>query len=73
MKFSEDSIKTYFVMNTSDFVDLWRHHRKFVQEKCDFLCPKDEICNLNENLNELTDFVEWIRDNNLIVMKLLQK
>ena len=40
MKYDKDSIKEYFVMNTSDFVDLWRHHKKYVEQKCDFICPK---------------------------------
>ena len=65
MKYDKDSIKEYFVMNTSDFVDLWRHHKKFVEQKCDFVCPKNEICYSHKRLYELTDYVEWIRDRNL--------
>ena len=65
MKYEKDSIKEYFVLNTSDFVNLWRHHKKFVWQKCDFVCPKKEICSLHERLYELTDFVDWIRDRNL--------
>ena len=52
-------------MNTSDFVDLWRHHKKYVEQKCDFICPKKEICYLHKRLNELTDYVDWISDRNL--------
>ena len=65
MKYQKDFIKEYYVMNTDNFVDLWRHHKKFVEQKCDFVCPKDETCFLHEKLNRLTDFVEWIRDRNL--------
>ena len=65
MKYDKDSIKEYFVMNTSDFVDLWRHHKKYVEQKCDFICPKKEICYLRKRLNELTDYVDWISDRNL--------
>ena len=53
-----DSVKEYFVMNTSDFIDLWRHHKKYVEQKCDFVCPKNEIYYLHKRLNELTDYVE---------------
>ena len=52
-------------MNTNNFADLWRHHKKFVEQKCDLVCPKDETCFLHEKLNRLTDFVEWIRGRNL--------
>ena len=45
-------------MNTSDFIDLWRHHKKYVEQKCDFVCPKNEIYYLHKRLNELTDYVE---------------
>ena len=65
MKYYKTSVKEYFVMNTSDFVDLWRHHKKFVEQKCDFVCPKNEICYLHKRLNELTDYADWIRDRNL--------
>ena len=65
MKYGQDSIKEYFVMSTSDFVDLWRHHKKFVEQKCDFVCSKNEICYLHKRLNELTDYIEWIRNRNL--------
>ena len=65
MKYYKTSVKEYFVMNTSDFVDLWRHHKKFVKQKCDFVCPKNEICYLHKRLNELTDYADWIRDRNL--------
>ena len=57
MKYDKDSIKEYFVMNTSDFLDLWRHHKKYVEQKCDFICQKKEICYLHKRLNELTDYV----------------
>ena len=68
-----DSVKEYFVMNTSDFIDLWRHHKKYVEQKCDFVCPKNEIYYLHKRLNELTDYVEWIRDRNLNVNTVVSK
>ena len=52
-------------MNTSDFVDLWRHHKKFVEQKCDYVCPEKKNCFLHEELQKLTDYVDWIRDRNL--------
>ena len=65
MKYQEDSITEFYVLNTDGFVDLWRHHKKFVEQKCDFVCPKIEICFLHKKMQELTDYVEWIRDGNL--------
>ena len=43
MKYQNNSIKEYYVMNTDDFVDLWRHHKKFVEQKCDYVCPEKKI------------------------------
>ena len=40
MKYQKDFIKEYYVMNTDDFVDLWRHHKKFVEQKFDYVCPE---------------------------------
>ena len=65
MKYQKDSIKEYYVMNTDDFVDLWRHHKKFVEQKCDYVCPEKKNCFLHEELQKLTDYVDWIRDRNL--------
>ena len=65
MKYYKDSIKEFYVMNTSDFVDLWRHHKKFVEQKCDYVCPEKKNCFLHEELQKLTDYVDWIRDRNL--------
>ena len=33
MNYQKDSIKEYYVMNTYDFVDLWRHHTKNLLNK----------------------------------------
>ena len=52
-------------MNTNNFVDLWRHHKKFVEQKCDYVCPEKKNCFLHEELQKLTDYVDWIRDRNL--------
>ena len=68
MKCKEDSIKEYYVMNTDDFVDLWRHHKKFAEQKCDYVCPEKKNSHesfLHEELQKLTDYVDWIRDRNL--------
>ena len=32
MKYYKDSVKECFAMNTSDFVDLWRHHKNLLNE-----------------------------------------
>ena len=64
MKYQKNSMKEYYVMNTDDFVDLWRHHKKFVEQKCDYVCP-EKNCFLHEELQKLTDYVDWIRDRNL--------
>ena len=40
MKYKKDSIKWFYVMNTDDFVDLWRDHKNFVEQKCDYVYPK---------------------------------
>ena len=64
MKYQKDSIKEYDVMNTVDFVDLWRHHKKFVEQKCDYVCPEKRNCFLHEELQRLTDYVNWIHDRN---------
>ena len=55
----------HFVINSQDFIDLWQHHKKFVTKKCDYVCPKNEPCYLHKRLNELTDFVDFLRDFNL--------
>ena len=52
-------------MNTDDFANLWRDHKSFVEQKCDYLCPKKYIFFLHEELQKLTDYVDWIRDPNL--------
>lgn len=49
MKYFKDSAKEYFEMNTSDFVDLWRHHSKFVEKKCGVCVQK------MKNLNYIKD------------------
>ena len=55
----------HFVINSQDFIDLWQHHKKFVTKKCDYVCLKNEPCYLHKRLNELTDFVDFLRDFNL--------
>ena len=43
MKYKKDSIKEYYVMNSDDFIHLWRHHKKFVEQKYDYVCPEKEM------------------------------
>ena len=66
MKRFKDSIKTYFVVDTSDFVSVWRHHQKMVYVKCTWgACPHKKPCRLHKELEKLTEFVHFVRDCNL--------
>ena len=66
MKRFKDSIKTYFVVDTSDFASVWRHHQKMVYDKCTWgACPHKKPCRLHKELEKLTEFVHFVRDCNL--------
>ena len=34
-------------------------------KKCDWVCPKNEICDLHKKLRDLDNYTEWLRDRNL--------
>ena len=59
-----DSASDCFIVNASDFVDIWRHHKTYVKKCCYYDCSKDTICDLYFKLRKLTDYVEWLRDKN---------
>ena len=40
MKYYKDSVKEYYVMNASDFVDLWRHHKNYVEQNLTLFVQK---------------------------------
>ena len=60
MRQLSDSASDFFIVNTSDVVDIWRHHKKYVIKCCDYECSKDTICDLHFKLRKLTDYVEWL-------------
>ena len=55
----------FFILNSSDFFKLYRHHRKFVQTHCNFVCPRDTTCSLHVKLEKLKQYVEWLHEKNL--------
>ena len=56
----KDSASDWFVVNTSDFIEMWRHHKKYVEKVCDIVCPSDEPCELHKKLRDMTNYVEWL-------------
>ena len=65
MKRFQDFIKTCFVVDTSDFVSIWQHHRKMVYVKCAWgACPQKKPCRLHKELEKFTQFVDFVRDRN---------
>ena len=71
----QDSVKTFYVVDASDFVAIWRHHQKMVFNKCAWgSCPYEIDYWLHSQLKRLTDFVEYVRDYNLnneqVILKL---
>ena len=65
IRYMKDSASNWFVVNTSDFIDMWRHHKKYVEKTCDYVCPNEKMCELHQELQNMTDYVEWVRDKNL--------
>ena len=65
MRYMKDLASNWFVINTSDFIDMWRHHKKYVEKTCDYVCPKAKMCELHNELQKMTDYVEWVQDKNL--------
>ena len=65
LKYTKDSASDWYVLSVSDLIKIYNHHKQNVVEKCDWVCPKKEICNQHQMLNKLEDYTEWLRDKNL--------
>ena len=65
IKYQKNENENVFIINTSDFIELWRHHSSFVIARCDIVCPRDTMCTLHKKLERLTNCADWLRDNNL--------
>ena len=65
MRKMKDSASDWFVVNTSDFIDMWRLHKKYVEKCRDIVCPSDDPCDLHKKLRDMTDYVECVRHKNL--------
>lgn len=65
MRKMNDFVRDWFVVSTSDFIDMWRHHKKHEEKVCDIVCPSDEMCELHKKLKKMTGYVKWVRDKNL--------
>ena len=58
-------IDDYFILHSSDLMELFRHQKKYVQEYCDIVCPRNTPCSLHVKLQRLERYVDWLRENNL--------
>ena len=47
-----------FVINTLDFIDMRRHHKKYVEKTCDYVCPNEKMCELHYEIQKMTDYLE---------------
>ena len=61
----KDSASNWYLLNVSDLMDIYRHHEEYVIKKCNWVCPKDIICELHKKLRHLDDYTNWLRDGNL--------
>ena len=61
----KDSASNWYLLNVSDLMDVYRHHKEYVIKKWDWDCPKQNIGDLHEKLRDLDDYTEWLRDRNL--------
>ena len=64
-KHMKDSASDWYLLNVSDLMDVYRHHKEYVIKKCDWVCPKENICNLHKKLRDLDEYTGWLRDRNL--------
>ena len=60
MRKMKDSTSDWFVVNTSNFIEMWKHHRKYAEKFCDIVCPSDEPCELHKKFKDMTNYVEWL-------------
>ena len=65
IKYQKNENENFFIINTSDFIELWRHQSSFVIARCDIVCPRDTMCTLHKKLERLTNCADWLRHNNL--------
>ena len=65
IKYQKNENENFFIINTSDFIELWRHRSSFVIARCDIVCPRDTMCTLHKKLERLTNYADWLRENNL--------
>ena len=62
-----------FICNASDFFEICRHHRAFVQARCDIVCPRDVQCQLHFRLERLEYFKDYVFRKNLKENKIVKK
>ena len=65
LKHMKDSASDWYMLTVSDLMEIYRHHKEYVIKKCDWVCPKNEICDLHKKLRDLDNYTEWLRDRNL--------
>ena len=63
----------FFIVNASDFFEIFRHHKAMVQCRCDIVCPRDNECTLHFKLNRMEQFAECVSDKNLNFNKVVKK
>ena len=44
----KDSASNWYLLNVSDLMDVYRHHKEYVIKKWDWDCPKQNIGDLHE-------------------------
>ena len=60
-------------MNADDFFELCRHHRAFVQVRCDVMCLRDTECSLHSKLGCLEFYAKCTRQHSLNEDKIVKK
>ena len=63
----------FFLVNADDFFELCRHHRAFVQVRCDVVCPRDTECSLHSKLGRLEFYAKCNQQQNLNEDKIVKK
>ena len=61
----KDSASDCYLSTVSDLIEIYQPHKEYVIQKCDWVCPKNEIYDLHKKLRDFDDYTEWIRDKNL--------
>ena len=73
LKYEKNELGTCIILNISDFIDLWRHHKEFVIARCNHACPRQTMCIWHQKLERLTGYVEYLRNNNLNYEVIIKK